>query len=502
MANRSDITAGRAFVELFVKDQKLQKGLAAAKQQLQAFGRSVMVIGSFIAAAGATMLAPLIASVKHFTNFGSVLTDMSARTGVAADALAQYGYAAEQTGASLQDVEMALKHMAKAGLDPRKFDEVAASIAAIPDPTLRAAKAMQVWGKAGTMLLPMAMQLKSLRAEALKLGIVFTPEQVRLADQLGDSFGSMKTAIYATAFQIGAALAPAIIPVFEAIKDVAVWVGKIARENPGLVKFVTIVALAALAFGSVLVAIGATIIGVGALIGGIVAIGPAIGFITSFSLAFLAMAAAIAFAAAGFVFWSTVVIGAFTYFLFYTKKGQWAVQQLIRFVKWLTNDFRGLGKALLAGDLETAWKIIVKGMEITWMKFIQNIYKSLGQLAGRLGAIGLLAGKFTGLASGGPTDAYMKGLQDELDALGRGVGAGGDRSRMPGGDNYVPGGGSPLLSAATIGYSSRGAQMGQQVIGGGRNPILEKLAKLVDIGMKDLLALQEIQRKVGKPAWR
>ena len=45
MAGRSDIQAGKAFVELYVKNSLLVKGLNEAKAQLQGLGKNIMAIG-------------------------------------------------------------------------------------------------------------------------------------------------------------------------------------------------------------------------------------------------------------------------------------------------------------------------------------------------------------------------------------------------------------------------------------------------------------------------
>jgi len=69
MANTGAIRAGRAFVELFADNRKLVTGLRAAEYHVQAFGAKVKSIGMSMVAAGTTMLAPLVASMKVFGEF-------------------------------------------------------------------------------------------------------------------------------------------------------------------------------------------------------------------------------------------------------------------------------------------------------------------------------------------------------------------------------------------------------------------------------------------------
>lgn len=197
MAGRGDIKAGGAFVELFLKNnltKQLTSVLATGATALAGFGAAA------VAGAGVALV--------HFAKFGSELHDMSQRTGVAAGSLAELKFAAEQSGAGLEDVETGLRKMAKGGFDVAKFDEIGASINAIQDPSERAAKAMEVFGKSGTKLLPMLTELKSLRAEAGRLGLAPSQEDIDKADALGDAFDKLKSVFGAAVFNIGAALAP------------------------------------------------------------------------------------------------------------------------------------------------------------------------------------------------------------------------------------------------------------------------------------------------------
>src|SRR5262245_38536351 len=123
MASRSDIEAGKAHVLLYLKNQ-LTGGIKSAGQQLQGLGTNVMTIGAGMAGLGAAIVAPLAAAVTHFASVGSELNDMSARTGQSVGSLAELKFAAEQTGASLEDVEKAILKQQRNGLG-NDFDAVA-----------------------------------------------------------------------------------------------------------------------------------------------------------------------------------------------------------------------------------------------------------------------------------------------------------------------------------------------------------------------------------------
>lgn len=572
--SRPEILAGRAFVELFVKDSTMQKGLRAAQARLQQFGRSVALVGAFVAAAGGAMLAPLIAAVRHFVDFGSVLNDTAGRTGVAASALAEYAYAAEETSATLADVEAGLRFMAKSG-SLETFDQAAARIAAIQDPILRAAEAIKTWGKSGTILINMAMDLQNLRAEARRLGVVFTPEQVALADKLGDALGMIKTAVFATAFQLGAALAPALIWVAEQVKNVAVVVGNFARNNPALTRIIAAVGAFLVTLGTALVVIGGVAVALGAVISGIVTLGSVaatvIGALTSVSGFVVLIVAAVAAAVAQWTAFYTAVVAGLSYFLFFTQAGKkvvawfaevgkiivgfgivvgvvfykagsllvwfgtsvfkvllqlirplvqlgklflsfgnWILQGLLWPVNRLILAFSGMGKAvdgmmrnistaLKAGDFQAAWKIAMAGMEQVWHEFAATVLEGLAMIAEQMYGLNLLTGSVIPAAihtaaKGERLSAKIKGL--EAARLAREAGrTQGDRGSE---SNSYPN----AASAKTIGYNARAALMGRQILGAGRNPVVDALKAGLKLDQKVIDLLDSIERHLVVPRFR
>src|SRR5581483_1062019 len=113
MASAQGIRAGAAYVELYTKDNRLVKGLAAAAQKLKAFGASLMGIGTQMAGLGVALLTPFLGAAKVFADMGSDLVDMSQRTGVTVEALSELGFAAEQSGADMETLEGGLRRMQK-----------------------------------------------------------------------------------------------------------------------------------------------------------------------------------------------------------------------------------------------------------------------------------------------------------------------------------------------------------------------------------------------------
>lgn len=71
------IRAGRAFVELFVEDSRLVRGLRQAQRRLQAFGAAVRGLGTRLAGLGALMGAPLLAGTRVFADFEQQMAQVS-----------------------------------------------------------------------------------------------------------------------------------------------------------------------------------------------------------------------------------------------------------------------------------------------------------------------------------------------------------------------------------------------------------------------------------------
>ena len=227
MAGGADIKAGQAYVRLYMRDDLTTRFRGA----LTAIGTGIAKAAAGLAAMGTAAAVGAVAAAKHFADVGSELADMSARTGVAASSLAELKFAAEQSGASLDDFEKALRFMAKEGMSVDDFDKMAKEISSIADPSERAAKAMETWGKSGTKLLPMLEGLAELRLEARNLGLTPSDEDIARADAMGDSFDKLKATVSAAWFKVGASAAIVLQPMVERLSQIVVATTKWVSEN-------------------------------------------------------------------------------------------------------------------------------------------------------------------------------------------------------------------------------------------------------------------------------
>ncbi len=359
MAGKSAVEAGKAFVELFIKDKDFSEGLSKAGKSLRSWGKGVSIFGAAVTAAGASVVAPLLEMTREFANAGSALNDMSARTGLTVESLSELQFAAEQSGATLEDVEKSLRFMAKNGENVKNFDKLAEKIAAIEDPTRRAEAAIKHFGKGGTAILPMIADLQKLRQEARDAGIVMSGDSAKRADALGDAFDKLTAIIKAVRNVIGDALSETVRGAIGSITEIAIRVGKWVSANREL--FVS-----ALKIGTVIMGIGTVISALGV---GMIVVGSAISaFNTLLGVAaglLGALVSPIGLVVAG-------VIGLATWFATSTTWGRQMVQSLIGWFGDLLQTgketFGGIADAIAAGDLALAAKVAMAGVKLAWLE--------------------------------------------------------------------------------------------------------------------------------------
>ncbi len=394
MGKAQGIRAGKAFVELGVSD-KLTRGLRRAQKRLKAFGAGLRNIGTRITAFGATLAAPLAASLKVFSSAGDQLDKMSKRTGVSVESLSELGFAAEQSGADLETLEKGVRVMQRTmgdasqglatavdafdalglkveqlqGLSPEKqFTLIADRLSQIADPTARAAAAMDVFGRAGSKLLPLvangAKGMAELRDEARSLGLTISTQAAGDAAKLTDTLNILWRVLKNNVFAIGSALAPAIIDVSKRITRVAVRVAEWIKQNKALVVTALKVTAAIVTGGIALVALGFLISGVGAAAGGLATVLSGIG------AAFGVIGTAIAALASPIGLAISAIVGLGTTLLVTTDAGAAALAWLgDRFQSLKDTVFKvigGISDALAAGDIGLAAKILWLSLKLAW----------------------------------------------------------------------------------------------------------------------------------------
>lgn len=367
------VKAGEAYVELIARD-KMAAGLDRAEKRLAAFadrankiGQAMTIVGGGLFAAGSAIAGGLTAAAKVFADTGSQINDMAQRTGVATDHLSELVFAAEMAGANAGTLESALKSLIKNGMDPRKFDKIAASIADIADPLKRAEAAAAAFGKAGYELLPMLSDVAAKRAQARDLGLTVSPESAARASALADAFGNLLRVAKDIAFETGDAIAEPLTQFIQAAMRAGAAVASFIQHNKGLVVAVGAMSVVLLAAGAAMIGLGAATVAAATVASSLVAIYAALA--TPFVVIGAAIAAVVAL----------LLVGAGAWVAF-SEVGQQALASLGTMLSGLLN-------AIAAGDLLNAWGQLSTGMVIVWKEAGRMIVAAFFQVANEVGTI-------------------------------------------------------------------------------------------------------------------
>ena len=228
---------GELLVDVLARTTGLQKGLKKGETQMQRFKQVAGNVAAGIAAAFS--INALRNMINDFAELGDSFDKMSQRTGVSVEALSGLKFAAEQSGASIETVEMGIRNMQRVLLDvqqgsttaartlqdlglniqqlqtlspEQQFLQMAQAISKVQDPSRQAALAMELFGRSGTQLLPMLQQgeagIEALIAEARRLGIVMSQEDARAAAEFTDAMNRLSSVFKGIATQVASVITP------------------------------------------------------------------------------------------------------------------------------------------------------------------------------------------------------------------------------------------------------------------------------------------------------
>lgn len=389
------IRAGRAFVEIFADDSKLVRGLKRAQARLAAFGSGVRAAGVKMLGIGSMLAAPLAMAARTFDKMGSEMLDMSKRTGVSVEALSELGYAADQSGASLSDLETSLRKMQRTivdstmgtitaqeamsllgltvenlvGLSPEnQFKLIAERLDKISDPTTKAAAAMEVFGKSGTSLLPMMeggiAGLDAYAKAARRLGLVMSTQDAVAADQFGDVLSDLGKVLKMSVFTIGAALAPALQKAALWITDLIVRVKNWIGQNRGLVESALKITAGIMGAGVAMIVMGTAITGLAKGLGVLSMVFPVI------KAAITAIIVVLAGILSPIGLIVTAIVGLGGYFLYASGAAGKAMDWLSGVINSVATDavdsFGAISNALAGGDIVAAAKVLWTQLKYWW----------------------------------------------------------------------------------------------------------------------------------------
>jgi hypothetical protein len=187
------------------------------------FQKDIKAVSSGLLIAGAAAGSAFVA-FDRLATIGDDIGKGAKKIGVTAEEFQKLSFAAERSGATAGNVNAAFKRMSSTifdagrgikestdaldelgisldelkGLSPEEqFSIIAERLNAVEDATTKAALAQDVFGRAGTELIPMIANYKELANEAERVGLI-TDENVKAAERYKDQMTDLKTA--ATAF--------------------------------------------------------------------------------------------------------------------------------------------------------------------------------------------------------------------------------------------------------------------------------------------------------------
>jgi len=269
--------AGAIKSKLELDTSAFSRAIKTAKTNVQGFGgfveknsKKFRQFGQAATIAGGAIVGTLGLMVKNYVKAGDEVHKMALRTGFSTERLSELRYAAQIAGADIGALEKGVKRMAKTivdagegmatyqraferinvdyekliGLSPEEqFDKIATAIANVEDPTVRAATAQDIFGRAGTKLLPLfaagAEGLEELKQKAHEMGIVFDQEAANKAARLADAQTTLKQAVSGLAILIADHIVPAITGFVEKISGIITKFKDWGKEHEALAGMIT-----------------------------------------------------------------------------------------------------------------------------------------------------------------------------------------------------------------------------------------------------------------------
>jgi hypothetical protein len=416
---KSDIKAGRAYIELYVNQSQLVKGLQAAQKRLAGLSSSISGISAGFTKAGGVGLAfsGLIAAglggaVAAASDLQETMSKFDVVFGDRASAVKEWGDTfAGEVGRSEKQVAGFLAGaqdlFVPLGFEPgaaeemsKQVTQLAVDLASFNNSTDEAAMndlqaaltgSGEVMKKYGVIVSEAAVKQEMLNQRLdpknatevqkvqARLNIIMRGttaaqgDAARTSGSFANALKSVRAMISDTAAEIGTALLPDLASLLADVRKVLGGVRDWAKENAGLI--VSVAKLVAItAAGSIgLLAIGK---GLSLLAGGLSLAASLSGALAA-GLVFLASPVGLVTAA--------LALGAVAW-LRWTDSGQRAaasIRNTLGNLRGIAEDtIGGIGDALMAGDLELAGRIAVTGLQLALVEGFDAMGTAIGGLWG------------------------------------------------------------------------------------------------------------------------
>jgi hypothetical protein len=213
---------GALSVFLTANTTPFQRRMRRANTVVNSFKRTVMGVGGAIA--GAFAVSKITTGISSLIDLGDEIGKASKRIGITAEEYQKLAFAARRAGATSNDVERAFKRMSSTifdagkglkesqdalskiglsfemlnGMKPDKqFAKIADALNKVDDATNKAALAQDIFGRAGTALIPLLNDYKELGDELERIGGIITNENVVAAEEFKDAVEDLTSSIKA-----------------------------------------------------------------------------------------------------------------------------------------------------------------------------------------------------------------------------------------------------------------------------------------------------------------
>ena len=278
---------------------KATKVFGQISTDIDKMGKKMQVVGGIMMGVGAGIVGGLFKMADSYTRVGDEIAKMSKRTGIAVKTLSELRYMANLSGTSLEAMETSIRMMQRGitdasknvgqakdalqmlgievkdiiGLRPEdQFWKLAYAVAEVEDPTIRASIAMDLFGRAGTDMLPMLAEGKSgidkMKKAAQDANVVYDEESAKASEAFQDAMTNMKTSLTGLGATIVSSITPKLTEMLEKITAVISKIAEWAKKNDWLADTI-------LKAGGIIAAIGALVLIAGSLSRAIISINAA-----------------------------------------------------------------------------------------------------------------------------------------------------------------------------------------------------------------------------------
>lgn len=402
--SRADISAGKAHVELYVKNSKFMKGLNSASKQLTSFGKDLTKIGATFAAAGAGVLGVLSTTVSVASDMEEQMNKFNVVFGESASEMRKW---ADTTGKALgrsslqmvtflgstQDLLVPMgfaadrartlsKEMATLAIDVASFNN-AADEDVLRDFHAALTGSGEVMKKYGVIVSEAAVKQQLLSegldpknvTESQKAMARWTlivqgtsaaaGDATRSAGSYANQMKALTAAVTDAKIAIGEQLLPIITPFVSRAKEAVAVIRAWIKGNGSYAASVAIVAAKLLALGSAVIGIGAVFAGAGSIIGAFTfAVGTAATGVGLLVSAFLLLGTPLGMITLGV---TSLTIGFFTA----TEAGDKAAARM-KAAFWSVasvwkSTMGGITEALTSGEFALAFEIAAQGLKAAFL---------------------------------------------------------------------------------------------------------------------------------------